>query len=80
MKIVEVGFRIGRGDGEWANYRVERILKMDLPYGQKELGDKELKEIKQYATMLANREQAIIRCEFEDGKVLIYDPTKWKKR
>ena len=54
MKIVEVGFRIGSGDGEWANYRVERILKMDLPYGQKELGDKELKEIKQYATILAN--------------------------
>ena len=78
-KIIEVSFRIGRGDGYWENYRVERILKIVLPYGREDLSDVELAEIKKYATMLANREQAIIRCEYEDGRVLIYYPTKWKK-
>lgn len=80
MKTVEVSFRIGRGDGYWENYRVERILKIGLPYGQEDLGDVELAEIGLYATMLANREQAIIRVEFVNGVVQVISPTKWKKR
>lgn len=81
MKTVEVSFRIGRGDGYWEAYRVERVLKIVLPYGQEKLGDEELAEIGLYATMLANREQAIIRVEFEGEPPVtqIISPSKWKK-
>ena len=83
-KTIEVSFRIGRGDGYWENYRVERILKFLLPYGQEKLGDEELLEIGLYASILADREQAVVRVEFtgDDGVLRVAStvgPTKWKK-
>lgn len=80
MDIITINIRIGRGDGYWSSYPIERTLEIHLPYGQKELLEKELKEIEQYSTLLANREQAIIRCECDNGDTFIYSPTKWKKR
>ena len=75
-----VCFRIGRSDGLWASTPIERVLTIVLPYYQDCLEKKQLDEIDKYAIMLATSEQAIIRCEFDDGREhVIHTPTKWRK-
>lgn len=77
----EYRFRIGRGDGSWESYPVERVLKFKedgvYSFVTQEIIDAELAA---YGGMLANMYQAIIRCEADGTPPLIFSPSKWIKK